>query len=160
MIFDVITIFPSMFDGPMSASVIGIAQERGLLEVRTHDLRQWTHDRHRTTDDEPYGGGPGMVMKAGPIFEAIDAVQSAEDEPGHVIFLTPSGVPFTQKLAVDLASLERLVFVCGRYEGIDERALARGSRAFNRRLRADRWGNTGNGGYRRSLPPRTGRVGR
>ena len=66
MIFDVITIFPSMFDGPMSASVIGIAQERGLLEVRTHDLRQWTHDRHRTTDDEPYGGGPGMVMKAWP----------------------------------------------------------------------------------------------
>jgi len=125
MIFDVITIFPSMFDGPMSASVIGIARERGLLEVRTHDLREWTHDRHRTTDDEPYGGGPGMVMKPDPIFEALDAVQSLEDEPGYVIFLTPGGAPFSQKLAVDLASLERLVFVCGRYEGIDERAVSR-----------------------------------
>ncbi len=125
MIFDVITIFPSMFEGPMSASVIGIARERGLLEVRTHDLREWTHDRHRTTDDEPYGGGPGMVMKPDPIFEALDAVQSLEDEPGYVIFLTPGGAPFSQKLAVDLASLERLVFVCGRYEGIDERAVSR-----------------------------------
>jgi tRNA (guanine37-N1)-methyltransferase len=125
MIFDVITIFPSMFEGPMSASVIGIARERGLLEVRTHDLREWTHDRHRTTDDEPYGGGPGMVMKPDPIFEALDAVQSLEDEPGYVIFLTPSGAPFSQKLAVDLASMERLVLVCGRYEGIDERAVTR-----------------------------------
>lgn len=124
MIADVITIFPRMFEGPMSASIVGLAQERGLLEVRCHDLRDYTHDRHRTTDDAPYGGGPGMVMKAEPLFEALDDVQALEDDPGYVVFLTPSGVPFTQELAVSFAAKERLVFVCGRYEGFDERAVA------------------------------------
>lgn len=124
MIVDVITLFPAMFESPMSASIVGLARERGLLEFRTHDLRDWTHDRHRTTDDAPYGGGPGMVMKPEPLFEAVQAVQSLEDEPGFVVFFTPSGRPFTQKLSAELAKKERLVMVCGRYEGFDERSLS------------------------------------
>jgi tRNA (guanine37-N1)-methyltransferase len=123
MIFDVITIFPDMFDGPMSASILGLARERGLIEFRTHDLRDYTRDKHRTTDDYPYGGGPGLVMKPEPIFEALEAVQGLEDEPGLVVFFTPAGQTFTQALAEELASRERLVMVCGRYEGFDERAL-------------------------------------
>jgi len=125
MIADVITIFPDMFEAPMSASIVGLARERGLLELRCHDLRDWTHDRHRTTDDSPYGGGPGMVMKPEPLFEALDAVQELEDEPGFVVFFTPSGVPFSQAIATQLAEKERVVLVCGRYEGFDERALTR-----------------------------------
>lgn len=121
---DIITIFPGMFESVLSASITGIAQEKGLLEVRCHDLRDWTHDRHRSTDDEPYGGGPGMVMKPEPIAEALEAVQAMGETPGTVIFLTPSGVPLTQPLVRELAGRERLVFVCGRYEGFDERALA------------------------------------
>jgi len=125
MIADVITIFPDMFEAPMSASIVGLARERGLLELRCHDLRDWTHDRHRTTDDSPYGGGPGMVMKPEPLFEALDAVQELEDEPGFVVFFTPSGVPFSQAIATQLAEKERVVLVCGRYEGFDQRALTR-----------------------------------
>jgi tRNA (guanine37-N1)-methyltransferase len=121
----VITIFPGMFDSPMSASIVGLARERGLLELRCHDLREWTHDRHRTTDDSPYGGGPGMVMKPEPLFDALDAVQALEDEPGYVIFFTPAGHKFSQAIATSLAEKERLVFVCGRYEGFDERAVTR-----------------------------------
>jgi tRNA (guanine37-N1)-methyltransferase len=125
MIVDVVTIFPGMFEAPMSASIVGLARERGLLELRLHDVRDWTHDRHRTTDDTPYGGGPGMVMKPEPVFEALDAVAELEDEPGFVVFFTPAGVPFSQDLALELAEKDRLVFVCGRYEGFDERALSR-----------------------------------
>jgi tRNA (guanine37-N1)-methyltransferase len=124
MIVDVVTIFPGMFEGPMSTSIVGLARERGLLELRCHDLRDWTHDRHRTTDDAPYGGGPGMVMKPEPLFESLEAVQQLEDEPGYVVFCVPSGVPFTQSLALELAEKERLIFVCGRYEGFDERTMA------------------------------------
>ncbi|MGV8082671.1 MAG: tRNA (guanosine(37)-N1)-methyltransferase TrmD [Coriobacteriia bacterium] len=123
MICDVITIFPQMFEGPMSASILGLARERGLLEVRVHDLRDWAHDRHRTTDDYPYGGGAGLVMKPEPIFEALDAVQELEDEPGFVIFMTPAGRPLTQTIVSELAEKERLIFVCGRYEGFDERVM-------------------------------------
>ena len=125
MIVDVITIFPGMFDAPMSTSIIGLARERGLVELRIHDLREYTHDRHRTTDDYPYGGGPGLVMKPEPLFEALDAVQELEDEPGSVIVCTPAGRPLTQDLVSELAEKERLVFICGRYEGIDERVLSR-----------------------------------
>ncbi len=124
MIVDVITIFPGMFEAPMSASIVGLARERGLLEFRTHDLRDYTHDKHRSTDDTPYGGGPGLVMKPEPIFEAVAAVQELEDEAGHVIFFTPAGRPFTQELAEELATHERLLMVCGRYEGFDERVLS------------------------------------
>ncbi len=125
MIVDVLSIFPGMFGAPMSESIVGLARERGLLELRCHDLREWTHDRHRSTDDAPYGGGPGMVMKPEPIFEALDAIQALEDDPGFVIFLTPSGQRLTQDLVQSLAERERLVLVCGRYEGFDERVMTR-----------------------------------
>jgi len=124
MIIDIVSIFPDMFEVPLTTSIIGLARERGLLEVRCHDLRDWTYDRHRSTDDSPYGGGPGMVMKPEPLFESVDAVQALEEEPGRVIFFTPAGIPFTQSIAEELASEERLIMVCGRYEGFDERALS------------------------------------
>lgn len=124
MIIDVITIFPDMFEAPMSASMMGLAREKGALELRVHDLRHWAHDRHRTTDDYPYGGGPGMVMKPEPIFEAVEAVRALGPSGGTVVFFTPAGVPFTQRRARDLVSHERLIFVCGRYEGFDERVLS------------------------------------
>ena len=125
MIVDVLSIFPDMFEGPMSVSIVGLARERGLLELRCHDLREYTHDRHRSTDDAPYGGGPGMVMKPEPLNEALDAIELLEDEPGYVVFFTPAGRPFSQDLAMELADKERLVLVCGRYEGFDERAVMR-----------------------------------
>ena len=124
MIFDVITIFPDMFEAPMSASIVGLARERGLIEFRTHDLRDYTHDKHRTTDDYPYGGGPGLVMKPEPIFEALEAVQELEDDPGLVVIFTPAGTTFTQPLAEELANHERLIMICGRYEGFDERVAS------------------------------------
>lgn len=124
MIIDVITIFPDMFEVPMSVSMLGLAQDKGLLQFRAHDLRDYTHDKHRTTDDYPYGGGPGMVMKPEPLFEAIEAVRAMEEDPGTVIFFTPAGERFSQPLARDLSNRRRLIFVCGRYEGFDERTLA------------------------------------
>jgi tRNA (guanine37-N1)-methyltransferase len=121
---DVVSIFPEMLEGPLNTSVIGRARERGLLEANVHDLRDWTHDRHRTTDDYPFGGGPGMVMKPEPVYEAVEAVQAMADEPAYVVFVTPAGRVFDQRLAEDLAAHPRLMFVCGRYEGFDERTLA------------------------------------
>lgn len=122
---DVLTIFPDMFDGPMSASIIGQAREKGALEMHLHDLRDWTHDRHRTTDDEPYGGGPGMVMKPEPICEALDDILEIDPREAVTVFLTPAGLPFTQQTAHELADVHRFILVCGRYEGFDERALGR-----------------------------------
>jgi tRNA (guanine37-N1)-methyltransferase len=123
VIVDVISIFPGMFEAPLSASIVGLARERGLLELRTHDLRTWTRDKHHTTDDYPYGGGPGLVMKPEPVFEAVEAVQQLEDDPGFVIFLTPAGRQLDHQTVLQLAEKERLVLVCGRYEGFDERVL-------------------------------------
>lgn len=124
MIVDIISIFPDMFDGPMSASMIGLARERGVLDLRMHDLRSYTHDRHRSTDDTPYGGGPGMVMRPGPIFEAVDAVRDSNPVTPTVVFFTPAGRRFDQRIAEELSTHERLIFVCGRYEGFDERAVS------------------------------------
>lgn len=124
MIVDVVTIFPDMFTGPMSTSMVGLARERGVLDLRLHDLRDWTHDRHRTTDDYPYGGGPGMVMKPEPIFEAVESLAGTEGSRPKVVFFTPAGRPFDQSLAHELSAEEHLLFVCGRYEGFDERALS------------------------------------
>lgn len=123
MRIDVLTILPEMFDAPLSASMIGLAQDRGIVELHVHDLRDFTHDRHRTTDDYPYGGGPGMVMKPEPIFEAVRAISALAEEPPCVIFMTPVGTPFTQTLACDLSGQDRLLIVCGRYEGFDERVF-------------------------------------
>jgi len=118
---DVLTIFPEYL-APLSVSLLGKAVDTGLLEVRVHDLRDWTHDRHRTVDDTPYGGGPGMVMKPEPWGEALDVVLGAASA-ATVVVPTPSGRPFTQALAQQLASRAHLVFACGRYEGIDQRVL-------------------------------------
>ena len=123
MRIDVLTIFPDYL-APLELSLAGKARDKGLIDVRVHDLRQWTHDRHRTVDDTPYGGGAGMVMKPEPWGEAFDALLADDDAAGvTVVFTTPSGQPFTQAVARDLATRERLVFACGRYEGIDQRVL-------------------------------------
>lgn len=119
---DIITIFPQMFQEPMSQAMIGIAREKGALDFHVHDLRDWTHDRHRTTDDEPFGGGPGMVMKPEPIFESVRAVTEMDAARPHVVFLTPVGETFNQSTAEEFATYDRLLLVCGRYEGFDERA--------------------------------------
>lgn len=121
MRIDIISIFPEYF-GPLDLSLIGRARVSGLLDVRVHDLRSWTHDRHNTVDDTPYGGGPGMVMKPEPWGEALDEVVG--EGPARLILPTPSGRPFRQADAERLAKEERLVFGCGRYEGIDSRVAA------------------------------------
>ena len=124
MRIDVITIFPEYLE-PLRVSLLGKAADKGLLEVRTHDLRQWTQDVHRTVDDTPYGGGPGMVMKAEPWYQALEAVAGIDDEGDKptLVVPTPSGRPFTQAKAAELAGREHLVFACGRYEGIDRRVI-------------------------------------
>jgi len=123
MRIDIITIFPEYF-GPLSVSLIGKAAERGDISFGVHDLRNWTHDVHRTVDDSPFGGGPGMVMKPEPWGEALDAVASMGAGPGAgplLVIPTPTGVPFTQRHAARYAAEPWLIFACGRYEGIDGR---------------------------------------
>lgn len=120
MRLDYLTIFPGYLDA-LQQSLPGKAAASGLLEVHVHNLRDWTHDRHRTVDDAPFGGGAGMVMRPEPFGEALDAL--AVDASSTVVVPTPSGTPFTQALARSLAGRERLVFLCGRYEGIDQRVL-------------------------------------
>lgn len=122
MRIDVVTIFPGYL-APLELSLAGKARDKGLLDIRVHDLRQWTHDRHRTVDDTPYGGGAGMVMKPEPWGEALDELLPAGAPGTTLVVTTPSGEPFTQAVARDLATRERLVFACGRYEGIDQRVL-------------------------------------
>jgi len=121
MKIDAISIFPGYFD-VLELSLLGKAQDRQLIEFRAHDLRNYTHDRHRTVDDAPYGGGAGMVMKPEPWGEAFDDIL---DSAGNstVIFTTPAGQPFTQALAQELSTANHLVFACGRYEGIDQRVV-------------------------------------
>jgi tRNA (guanine37-N1)-methyltransferase len=119
---DVITIFPDYLV-PLQLSLIGRARADGLLDVRVHDLRDWTADRHRTVDDTPYGGGPGMLMRPEPWGEALDAVAPPGGPQPRLVVPSPSGLPLTQSLAQDLAGQQWLVFACGRYEGIDHRVL-------------------------------------
>jgi tRNA (guanine37-N1)-methyltransferase len=120
---DVISIFPDYL-APLSLSLVGKAIASGLVGLGVHDLREWTHDRHRTVDDTPYGGGAGMVMKPEPWGAALDDVLGDDIEGTTLVVPTPSGVPYTQALAAELATRERLVFACGRYEGIDARVMA------------------------------------
>jgi tRNA (guanine37-N1)-methyltransferase len=123
MRIDVVSIFPD-FLAPLELSLAGKAREAGLLDIRVHDLRQWTHDRHHTVDDAPAGGGAGMVMKPEPWGEAFDALEiDGAIEPAVVVVPTPSGRPFTQAIAAELAQRPWLVFACGRYEGIDQRVI-------------------------------------
>jgi tRNA (guanine37-N1)-methyltransferase len=118
---DVVTIFPDYL-APLRLSLIGRAVDEGLIDLRVHDLRDWTSDRHRTVDDSPYGGGPGMLMRPEPWGDALDTVLG-DDADVCVVVPTPGGVPFTQALAHELAGERRLVFACGRYEGVDQRVL-------------------------------------
>lgn len=124
MRIDIITILPEMFEPVLDASIIGRARSSGALEVAVHDLRQWTTDRHRTTDDYSFGGGPGMVMKPEPVIRALRDVRAQSSERPTVIVLTPQGRVLDQRLVKELAELPRLVLVCGRYEGFDERILS------------------------------------
>ena len=117
---DVLTLFPEMFAGPLDVSIIRRARASGLLDLQIHNLRDFTHDRHQTVDDRPFGGGPGMVLKPEPIFEAIEKLAS---EKARVILTSPTGRQFTQALAQELAQYEHLVFICGSYEGVDERVI-------------------------------------
>ncbi|GAB3451874.1 tRNA (guanosine(37)-N1)-methyltransferase TrmD [Streptomonospora sediminis] len=123
MRIDIISIFPDYF-APLELSLIGKARAAGILDIRLHDLRSWTYDRHNTVDDTPYGGGPGMVMKPEPWGEALDTVTAGGAPPPRLVLPTPSGTPFTQERAKGLAAEPWLVFACGRYEGIDSRVAA------------------------------------
>lgn len=115
---DILTIFPEMFKGPFNISILKRAQEKGLVEINIHNLRDYATDKHRTVDDYPYGGGSGMVMKPEPIFRAVRNLKRDDSE---VILLSPSGDLFNQKVAEELSKREHLILICGRYEGVDER---------------------------------------
>jgi tRNA (guanine37-N1)-methyltransferase len=119
--FDIVTIFPRMIDAALTDGILGKAIEQGLLIVRARDLREHTEDRHRTVDDVPYGGGPGMVLKPRPLFDAVEAIRQDVGEPDAVVLFSPHGRRFTQAEAARLARFERVVLLCGRYEGIDDR---------------------------------------
>jgi tRNA (guanine37-N1)-methyltransferase len=121
MKFDIVTIFPSMIEAGLGEGVVSRGVERGLLNVAVHDLRRWTTDRHRTVDDVPYGGGPGMVMKAEPLMRAVGEIRETRGTPDSVVLLSPQGRTFTQGEAERLGRLGHIVLLCGRYEGMDER---------------------------------------
>ncbi len=126
--FDIVTIFPDFFRGPLEYGIVRRAREAGLIDISLHDLRVFTSDKHRTVDDRPFGGGEGMVLKPGPIFECVESLKIGgrqerlgEDSRETVILLSPQGRMFNQAVAQELAGLKRMVLICGRYEGVDER---------------------------------------
>ena len=124
MQFDLITIFPEFFAGPLDYGIVRRAREARLMEVKVHDLRGFTHDRHRTVDDRPFGGGEGMVLKPEPLFEAVESItgtSAAADSRTAVVLLSASGKLFRQETARRFAALDRIILLCGRYEGVDER---------------------------------------
>jgi tRNA (guanine37-N1)-methyltransferase len=118
MKIDIITLFPEICRAPLDASMMKRAQDNGIVDIRIHNLRDWTHDRHKTVDDRPFGGGPGMVLKPEPLFEAVEAIRGADTK---VILLSPSGRKFDQQIARDLAGQKHLLLISGSYEGFDER---------------------------------------
>ena len=128
MLFSIVTIFPDFFRGPLDYGIVRRAREAGLIEISIHDLREFTTDKHRTVDDRPFGGGEGMVLKPEPLFKCVESLgvppreeRTARAVKESVILLSPQGEMFTQAVAQDLAALERIVLICGRYEGVDER---------------------------------------
>jgi len=123
MTFHVLTIFPEFFNGPFEHGVIERARRAGLIQIQVHDLRTWTQDRHKTVDDRPFGGGEGMVLKAGPIFEAVESIwpDRAKESGRKVVLLSAQGRKFDQSVAREFAGLSELLLICGRYEGVDER---------------------------------------
>ena len=121
MRIDVLTLFPEMFESPLSYSIVKRAQERNIVEIVLSNIRDFATDNYRKVDDKPYGGGAGMVMMPGPVFDCFEHVQAQADEPGHVVILTPQGQPLTQDKVVELSQKPRLTLLAGRYEGFDER---------------------------------------
>ncbi len=121
MTFDLVSIFPRLFDGPLGEGIVRRAVEAGLVDITVHDLRDYTSDRHRSVDDVPYGGGPGMVFRPAPIVAAVEAIAAQRGRPDAVILTSPQGRRFTQAEAARLAGLRNVVLLCGRYEGVDER---------------------------------------
>lgn len=119
---DVFTLFPRMFDGPFGESILRRAQERGLVRIEVHDIRDWTTDRHRTADDTPYGGGAGMVMTAPPVITAVESILGDDFDDARIVLLAAGGRRFDQRVARDFASGRRIALICGHYEGVDERA--------------------------------------
>lgn len=122
MRIDILTLFPEIFSTPLGVSIVGRAQENNIVEIKVHDIRQFSHDKHGKVDDRPYGGGPGMVIKPEPIFEAVESVKKGlRGQVNRVILMTPQGETFSQRKAIELSSEGNLIIICGRYEGVDER---------------------------------------
>ena len=121
MKFDIVTIFPKMVQAPLAEGIVGRAIERGVLDVKVHDLRDFTTDRHRVVDDVPFGGGPGMVLKPEPLFRAVARIREERGTPGAVVLTSPDGPKLTQASAARLKGLVHVVILCGRYEGVDDR---------------------------------------
>ena len=121
MRIDVLTLFPEMFDAPLSYSILKRAQEQDIVKIVLSNIRDFTTDSYRKVDDKPYGGGPGMVMMPGPVFDCVEHAQAQDAEPAHVILLSPQGKPLSQEKAVELSQRPRLMLIAGRYEGFDER---------------------------------------
>lgn len=125
--FDIVTLFPDFFKSPLGESILKRAQHEGKVKIVIHNLRDYTHDRHKTADDKPFGGGAGMLMKPEPLFECIEAIQKEKERgrsrplKGHVVLLGPHGEPFSQKLAMRLAKQKRIILIAGHYEGVDHR---------------------------------------
>jgi tRNA (guanine37-N1)-methyltransferase len=123
MRFDVLTLFPEMFSGYLGQSLLKLAIDRGLIDVRLVNIRDWSQDKHHTVDDRPFGGGPGMVLRVEPVVECVEAVRARDEDPGHLVLLTPQGRRLTQPVVEELAGRDRLVLLCGRYEGFDQRVI-------------------------------------
>lgn len=123
MRFDVLTLFPEMFSGYVGQSLLKRAIDAGIVDVQLHNIRDWAQGKHRQVDDRPFGGGPGMVLRPEPVVECVEAVQGQGGEPGHLVLLSPQGRKLDQRIAMELAGRERLVLICGRYEGVDQRVI-------------------------------------
>ena len=123
MRLDILTLFPEMFAGYLGQSLLKAAIDRGLVEVHLHNIRDWAGDKHHSVDDTPFGGGPGMLLMAPPVVDCTEEVQTRDEQPGHLVMLTPQGRPLTQRVVEQLATRERLILLCGRYEGFDQRVV-------------------------------------
>jgi tRNA (guanine37-N1)-methyltransferase len=123
MRIDILTLFPEMFSGYVGQSVLKRAIERGIISVQWHNIRDWAQGKHKQVDDRPFGGGPGMVLRPEPVVDCVEAVQQQGDGAGHLVLLSPQGRRLDQRVACELAERPRLVLLCGRYEGIDQRAI-------------------------------------
>jgi len=123
MRFDILTLFPGLFDSYLQQSLLKKAIDAGLVDIQLWNIRDWAVGKHHSVDDRPYGGGPGMLIRCEPVFESVEAVQAAAPEPGQLVMLTPQGRPLTQSLVQELSKLPRVLLLCGRYEGFDDRIV-------------------------------------